>query len=284
MDPIRLKLALKRRPAVDAVLRSAAWPVLQAQRLGADWAAWRRGRGAYDPEFAWLPPLQGKYRGRSCFVVGTGPSLCLEDLERIRPAYSFGVNAAVLALGQTGWRPDFYLIQDEYVYQRLEAALALAASSCQLKAVWVGQNIARRFPLPVWYKTYPLHLLDHRLLHRRGWGTFRCSADCYRCVYDGYSVVFSALQLAAYLGFGPIFLLGCDCDYAQPRTHFIPCGIPQPRDSGQRIIQGHRAFWAFARQRGLRVYNCTRGGALEVYPRIPLEQAVRHAAREGRKP
>ena len=86
MDPIRLKLALKRRPAVDAVLRSAAWPVLQAQRLGADWAAWRRGRGAYDPNSPWLPPLQGKYRGRSCFVVGTGPSLCLEDLERIRPA------------------------------------------------------------------------------------------------------------------------------------------------------------------------------------------------------
>ena len=138
MDPIRLKLALKRRPAVDAVLRSAAWPVLQAQRLGADWAAWRRGRGAYDPEFAWLPPLQGKYRGRSCFVVGTGPSLCLEDLERIRPAYSFGVNAAVLALGQTGWRPDFYLIQDEYVYRRLEAALALAAVCYGRLFGWYG--------------------------------------------------------------------------------------------------------------------------------------------------
>ena len=43
---------------------------------------------------------------------------------------------------------------------------------------------------------------------------------------------------------------------------------------GDKLLAGHAAFRQFAEARGVRVLNCTRGGMLEVYPRVPLEQLI----------
>ena len=106
-------------------------------------------------------------------------------------------------------------------------------------------------------------------------GTFRCFVRLLplrlRRLFGG---VLGAAAGPLTWGFGPIFLLGCDCDYAQPRTHFIPCGIPQPR--GQRAADHPGAPRLLGVLPGSGGSGCTTapgGGALEVYPRIPLEQA-----------
>ena len=265
----------KQNPLLDAAARVAAWPVLAAQYRQAQRQADARRAGAHDPQYEWILKQRGRFAGQRCFVVATGPSLTMEDLDRIRGEYSFSMNSCLLAWENTAWRPDVYMLQDRYVYQKLAPLLAGDAGS-QLPEIWVSGQIAAAYPVPERFRAFPLHELDHKMFHRKGWGEFRFSEDCYSCVCDGYSVTFSALQMACYMGFREIYLLGCDCNYNQPKSHFLPYGYHDPKAAvmGDKMLQAHAAFRRFAQARGVRVVNCTRGGMLEVYPRVPLEEIV----------
>ena len=84
------------------------------------------------------------------------------------------------------------------------------------------------------------------------------------------------LQFAMYMGFKEIYLLGCDCNYRQKKQHFIEFSH---RDkiydfTGDRMIYIHEKFREFADAHGVRVVNCTRGGMLEAYPRMALEDVL----------
>ena len=265
----------KASPWLDGAARIAAWPVLAARYRQAEREAAARRCGAPDPRYQWILAWKNRFAGQRCFVVATGPSLRAEDLDRIRGAHAFSMNSCLLAWDKTAWRPDFYMIQDRYVYDRL-APLLTGEAGQQLPEVWVSGQIAAARPVPQRFRPFPLHELDHKMFHPRGYGTFRFSEDCYSCICDGYSVTFSALQMACYMGFREICLLGCDCNYNQPKTHFLPYGYRDPKAAamGDKMLAGHAAFRRFAEARGVRVLNCTRGGMLEVYPRVPLEQLI----------
>lgn len=78
------------------------------------------------------------------------------------------------------------------------------------------------------------------------------------------------------MGFKEIYLLGCDCNYNQTKKNFIEHGAKDPNASimGDRLIYTHSMFDKFAKAHGVQVYNCTRGGMLEVYPRKKLEDVL----------
>ena len=53
------------------------------------------------------------------------------------------------------------------------------------------------------------------------------SHDAHSFLYDGYSITYSLLQLAIYMGFKEIILLGCDSNYSidQTKQHFVDYGV-----------------------------------------------------------
>ena len=50
---------------------------------------------------------------------------------------------------------------------------------------------------------------------------------------------------------------------------------PYAMNAGERLIYVHSKFKEFADNHGVKVVNCTRGGMLEVYPRIALEEVLK---------
>ena len=168
-----------------------------------------------------------------------------------------------------------YLIQDEYVYEKLENDILKHPEL----DIAVNDFIASMFRILPSFKVFPLHMLDHKFYSRKGYGqgSVKFSDDCYSVVYDGYSIIFSILQIACWMGFKEIYLLGCDCNYNSGKTHFISYGEIKGNkleDAGQRVIRVHREFRKFADSRGVKVVNCTRGGMLEEYPRMSLEEVL----------
>ena len=63
------------------------------------------------------------HKGERCFIVGKGPSLKMEDLEKIKGEYSFSVNSIVLSFADTTWRPPYYAIGDRFGYEKLKTAI-----------------------------------------------------------------------------------------------------------------------------------------------------------------
>ena len=178
-------------------------------------------------------------------------------------------------LEDTEWRPDFYGIQDEYVFEKLKDAI-IKTSKNDKPEFFVSNTIKHKFNIPDKFKVFPLHYLNHKMFHIKGVGKFCFSDDCYSTVYDGYSITFSLMQIACYMGFKEIYLLGCDCNYNQKKQHFIESGHIDPKASimGDKMICGHIEFKKFADKKGVKVINCTRGGMLEVYPRKNLDEIL----------
>ena len=109
------------------------------------------------------------------------------------------------------------------------------------------------------------------------------SEDPSVCIYDCFTVTIMAIQLAIFMGFSEIYLLGADCNYTSTeKLHFIETEFDR-RTRGESFYNeaerlnriGYRAANRFAKNCGCRIYNATRGGMLEEFPRISLEDALK---------
>ena len=238
--------------------------------------AWMRNNGYSNPKkYELIKSLKDSHVGERCFIIATGPSLTFDDLNLLKDEYTIGMNSGVYAIDKTQWVPNLLGLEDEYVYQKLEKAL-IEQSHNKLKGrVLVSNVIAKYFKSAKNFNIFPVNLLDHKYDFRKI-GKLKFSDDCHSVVYDAYSITFSLMQIAMYMGFKEIYLLGCDCTYNKEKAHFIETGVVDPYASqlGERFIYVHSKIKEFADLKGIKIYNCTRGGMLEVYPRKNLEDVL----------
>ncbi len=230
--------------------------------------------GYKDSRLMPLKKLEGKYMGKRCFITCTGPSLTIADLEMLKDEYVFGMNSICLIHDKTDWKPDFYGIQDRGVYEYLKDNV----NSTDNGIVFVPQGLAKKYNVPDSFIQYPIcgayHLWECYRLKRY---FSRFSRDCYVRVWDGFSITVSLIQIAYYLGFDEIYLLGADCSYLGEKQHFIEHGhyASNSKIAGDRLIKTYIDIKKYADRYGLKIYNATRGGCLEVFQRVNLEDVVK---------
>ena len=96
----------------------------------------RRVNGKSYPQYVWLKGIKDSHKGERCFIVACGPSLTYADLELIKDEYTFGMNSGVLTFDKTGWRPNFYAVQDEYVFNKLQPNINQAMANGEACGRW----------------------------------------------------------------------------------------------------------------------------------------------------
>lgn len=273
---LKIKTKVKTNKHLERLVRLMIRPWLWYNMQKSFFNAWLRDKGLRRfPEFEYLLDWKNSHRGERCFIVATGPSLTIEDLNLIKNEYSMSMNSGALMMDKTEWKPDVLGIGDEYVYQKLESRLLNIFSGPMRERLIISDYVQSFFRTARQFKSFPVNMLDHKFVHEKT-GIIRFSDDCYKVVYDNYSIIFNLMQLAIYMGFSKIYLLGTDCDYNQPKAHFIDHGVVDPfaAYAGERLIYVHSKFNEFAQKHGVKVFNCTRGGMLEVYPRITLDEVI----------
>lgn len=220
--------------------------------------------------------LKDKYKGERCFVICTGPSLIINDLNLLKDEYTFGMNSVSLLYDKTDFRPSFFGCIDEGVFLKMydniqkfdEDSIPVfisgrAAKHCKLKPHWY------EIPVNVAYHTYD------RWVKNKFWCKF--SDDAYAGVYDMYSVTHFLIQIAVYMGFKDIYLLGCDCNQVPGKqVHFKDYGVPDASidTARERNINGFEEVKRYCDTHEVKVYNATRGGMLEVFERVDLDAVI----------
>lgn len=221
--------------------------------------------------FEKLKEIKNKHKGERVFIIATGPSLKLGDLEKLKNEVTFSMNSICLAFEETDWRPTYYAIQDLGVYRKFEQEIA----NLECKGKFVSNGIAKQKEIPNDYFVYPLNLLNHSFSHRKYNTKF--SDDAFSVVYDGYNITYSIIQLAVYMGFKEIYLLGTDCDYSSSMNHhFKEYGIVDPSflSAGERMTCAYQEARKYADRHPIQIYNATRGGKLEVFERVNLDELL----------
>lgn len=221
-----------------------------------------------------LRALKNKYFGESCFIVATGPSLTLDDLNLIKGFFSFSCNSIVSSFDKTSWRPDFYCISDKEIL----STYSKIAASYNLSNIFLPNDFKRDINISYigFHRSFAQHIKSIY------YGT--CKNIIYpskkpdRYFNDSTSVVFICIQIAVYLGFKTIYLLGQDCNYSGPVIHSEIAKtnhkLSFDKKVGDAMIDCFENYKEFYEKRGIEIINCTRGGKLEVFPRKKLDDIV----------
>lgn len=236
--------------------------------------------GYKDKRFLPLKSYKDKYKGKRVFITCTGPSLTIADLELLEDEYVFGMNSICLIHDKTDWKPDFFGIQDVAVFERVKDALL----STDNGTVFAPLGYKKRHGTPENWVYWPMcgsyHIYE--LIYGPKYFT-KFYPNSYVRVYDGYSITYSILQLVMYMGFDEIYLLGADCSYLGEKQHFIEHGnYDKPEriaDAGDRLLVSYTAAKKYADAHGIKIFNATRGGCLELFPRIALEDVLKKKER-----
>lgn len=233
----------------------------------------RRHQGIEDARFERIKKLKNSYLGQRCFIIATGPSLTIDDLELLHNETTFGVNSIAKVLGQTSWRPTYLGIQDPFVYEKLENEIVENFGD----NVFVADQLKKRFNIPERFILFPYIAINKFYINSyKKYGT-KFSDNAYEIVYDGYSITYSMIEIAIYMGFKEIYLLGCDCNYTMgQKNHFIESGFIDKRAylNHARMTAGYCEAKKYADSHDIKIVNCTRGGMLEVFPRRTLESVL----------
>lgn len=236
--------------------------------------------GIKDKRFLRLKSYKDKYKGKRLFITCTGPSLTIEDLEKLKDEYVFGMNSICLIHDKTEWKPDFFGCQDLHVYEKIRKTMSVTDNGI----VFMPYSYKTKYHTPDSYVYFHISGAYHRYEMRYGPKYFaKFSDDCYKTVYDGYSITYSIMQLGMYMGFDEIYLIGADCNYLGQKQHFVETGHYDPgvQYAAERMFASYGVAKEYADTHGIKIYNATRGGCLELFPRVVLEDVL--ARREKNK-
>ena len=227
-------------------------------------------------KFSPIKKLKNSHKGERCFIVATGPSLTIDDLNKLKGEFVIGVNSIVKILDQLEYLPQYIGIQDSLVYDKIGNLI----ETCNVKHIILTDKLYKTLKKPETgrYIQFPLYSCRHAIHGEMMPLSSGFSEDVSNIVYSGYSITYSMLQFAVYLGFTEIHLLGCDCSYDTTggKQHFVESGhFDKYADTvGERMIYAYTVAdkWLKENRPEVKVYNATRGGMLEVFPRKTLDE------------
>lgn len=251
---------------------------------------------APEPDCSELAIFRNAFLGKRCFIIGNGPSLNKHNLSLLKNEYTFGVNSFYYKTKETGFRPTFYVVEDNSVMK---------------------ENIEeiRKYHAP--FKFFPT---IYKKLHPKNPNTFfftmnrgfyeksspnycvpRFSTDATKELYCGQSVTYINLQLAYFMGFTEVYLLGMDFSYIIPDSHkrtgdvllsdsddpnhfhkdYFGKGKTWKDPKLERVGANYKMAKLVFESTGRKIYNATVGGSLEIFERVNYENLFKDKKNEN---
>lgn len=239
-----------------------------------------------------LRALREQYKGhKRCFLIGNGPSLNQTDLSALKDEVTFAVNSFFLKARDLDWTPTFYMVEDHLVAEDRAYWINKFKGSTKLFPAYLGYA----FPAAedtIFYNHRP------RVSYPHG---FDFSLEADKITYTGCTVTFSMMQIAAYLGFEEIYLIGVDASYDIPAdtqegtdyavgvldmksddtNHFDPNyfgkGFRWHDPQVGKMVEAYGEARRTLEGTGQNIYNATVGGMLEVFERRSFQSLFPNA-------
>jgi len=238
-----------------------------------------------------LTSLHNRFKGERIFIMGNGPSLNRTPLDLLENDYVFGLNRVSLLFDRVSWRPTFFTAFDVRVVPDNQEEFAALDVPYKFFSARYKEMLGER-PQHYWYHTK---------------GFYEGFEHCFEpnAPYTGFggggTIAVIATEIAFYLGFREIYLIGTDVSYSVPATvkqdgqdvfgdgvklelqstadddpnHFDPRYFGKdkkwhnPNVREMKIGFGRAA--AYVERRGGVLMNATVGGELDTVPRAEFE-------------
>ncbi|MGN0417683.1 6-hydroxymethylpterin diphosphokinase MptE-like protein [Anaerostipes faecalis] len=221
-----------------------------------------------------------KYKNKRCFFIGNGPSLQAKDLDVLQEhgEITFAFNRIYNIFSQTKWRPSFYISQDE-------------------KMLFGCKDIVSNLDLPVkfvpiqlkWYYDIDIHDANYFNMKIQPEDNqiddLLWSNDAASFIYCANTGMYTAAQLAVYMGFTEVYLIGVDHHFRISQNNngeivvddkvkdYFSDNYNKDKDNlyipnTEKSTYTYIAMKKYCDERNVNVFNATHGGKLEVFSRV----------------
>ena len=221
-----------------------------------------------------LRAFKDKHKGEDCFILGNGPSLNKMDLSPLAKYHTFGQNKIFLIFDKVDLNLSYLVSVNQLVieqsareFEQMKCPVFLSYTASQ-GVVDDKPNVQRMHTLNIW----------------------SFYEDISQPICEGNTVTFVSMQIAYYMGFRRVFLIGVDHSFKQSgsshevqtyegddENHFHPDYFKgqqwQLADVYGSEVSYHLANYFYLKD-GRQIMDATKGGKLEVFPKISFEQAL----------
>jgi len=237
------------------------------QWLGTRWALSRKRRISQRR----LSSFREKHRDQRCFIIGNGPSLNKTDLSKLRNEITFGLNRIYLLFNKLGFSTTYLMSVNHLVLEQ-----------CQDEIL--------ELPIPKFISWRAIHrypMADNTIFIRTS-GDIGFSFDPHASLYESGTVTHVALQMAYFMGFQEVILIGVDHNFitkgpanqavqsqGPDPNHFDPNYFPKGFRWHLPNLEGSEGGYRLAKKvfedDGRLVMDATVGGKLQVFPKVDYE-------------
>ena len=257
-------------------------------------AGWRRVcfSGFFDPELrrtlAANRIFQNAHQGERGFILGTGTSMKDQDLMPLRHETCIAINKFYLHKDYPAIKPRYHVINASPSHPLIGHELGLRwfreMEERLISDVLFFNYPARRFVQEQgFFRNRRVHYLKEGDSQR---GFRKQEIDATRPLTPVHGAGPKTIQLALYLGFREIYLLGLDSDHLIRLASQVPTHFYEPTESvlgRSGLSEWDYLFWKnrqlavwkdyeflkqFAEARGARIRNANAGGYLETFERV----------------
>lgn len=221
-----------------------------------------------------LASFRDKHRGERCVIVGNGPSLNQTDLSLLQGVPTFGLNRIYLLFERSQFRPTYLCCFNTTVLEQFHQELGQVPCTRFVNLTAAGHLPPSEQTIAIWERFSPRFRLDPE-----------------RGLWVGATVTFVALQLAYFMGFSRVVLVGVDHQFAsqgEPGKQVRATGEDQshfdPRYFGRGALWDlpdlETSEWSFAMAReqyesaGRSIVDATVGGRLQVFSKVDLREEM----------
>ncbi len=244
------------------------------------WIAWNLSQSARNHRGR-IQEFKNIHEGRRCFIVANGPSLKSTDLTLLANEITFGMNRIYLFFDQIDFRPTYYVTMNELILEQFSGDIG-------------------KLPLPMflnWNRRSFFNVKNPHIVFLKSRMVINdfFQPELTRPMVVGGSVTFASLQLAYYMGFQEVILVGLDHNYVEKGTpnkmeirttehdqsHFHPQYFPkgskwQLPDLLRSEVDFNLARKAFELD-GRRIYDATIGGKCDVFEKVDFSSLFAHS-------
>lgn len=216
-----------------------------------------------------LQALNNTHKGERCFIIANGPSLNKVDFNLLKDEFTIGMNRIYLMKEQNGFMPSCLMCEDE---RRL---------------IIPYHKELDELDIPCFFPFYLRKYFSKKPNQYFVTGSFN------PCFYNdatmpfgnGNTVTYSCIQLAYCLGFSEIYIIGKDHNFnvtgkagtgvevkGDDQNHFIKNYFQKGQKWDIPDFEVEEYAYSIAKKEleknGVKIYNATIGGKLEVFERV----------------
>jgi hypothetical protein len=142
-----------------------------------------------------LRSYKNAHKGDRCFILGNGPSLKKINLPLLESEYTFGLNRVYLLFDQLGFSTTYFVAVNHLVIEQCAREIENEVP-CPKFLDWKARTLLNFAENMIFLRSCPL---EPRFFNNLEQG-----------VWQGTTVTYVAMQIAFYMGFSQVILVGVD--------------------------------------------------------------------------